>query len=85
MCMTGIYSCIFLGITKSVEQDFLYFLFFVGSGLFSFPGREKRRRKGRAEFFCKIDQNIYENIACQIRAGLRSCFPTEFGFYRCLQ
>lgn len=82
--MTGIYSCIFLGITKSVEQNFLYFMFFAGSELLPFCRREKSRRKERAEFLTK-GQNICKNMVCWIHAGLRSCFPIEFAFYIWLQ
>lgn len=59
--MTGIYSCIFLGITKSVEQNFLYFMFFVGSELLPFLCREKRRRKERAEFLTKWTKYMQEH------------------------
>lgn len=59
--MTGIYSCIFLGITKSVEQNFLYFMFFAGSELLPFCRREKSRRKERAEFLTKWTKYMQEH------------------------
>lgn len=48
--MTGIYSCIFLGITKSVEQNFLYFMFFAGSVVLPFCCREKRKAESLTEW-----------------------------------
>lgn len=60
MHMTRIYSCILLGITKSIEQNFLCFLFFVGSEPFLFPRMEKRRRKGRAEFLTQLAKYVRE-------------------------
>lgn len=67
--MTGIYSCIFLGITKSVEQNFLYFMFLAGSELLPFLCREKRRRKGRAEFLAKWTKYMQEH------GVLNLCWP----------
>lgn len=67
--MTGIYSCIFLGITNLVEQNFLYFMFFAGSELLPFCYREKRRRKERTEFLTKWTKYMQEH------GVLNSCWP----------
>lgn len=56
MCMTGIYSCIFLGITKSVAQNFLYFFALCWFRAVPFPMAGEKDEKGEGTVFDKIDK-----------------------------
>lgn len=70
----------FLGIIKSVKQNFLYFLFFVCAEPFPFPVGGTGVERGGQSYW----QNKCKNMVCYILAGSRSCFPIEFDFiYAC--